>query len=97
MSDADQAQIVTWLVDACRERGREVPIDAETHLLEPGFLDSLQFLHLVHFIEGALHVEIDVDELVPENFATPKTVSRLVERLRQSSSTRPDGGLGRRA
>ena len=44
--------------------------------LETGIIDSTGVLELVAFIEDQYHVEVDDDELVPENL---DSINRLID------------------
>ena len=44
-----------------------------------GALDSVDVLRLVVFVEERYAVNIDDDDLVPENFATVATLAALIE------------------
>ncbi len=78
-------RIVEWVADSWRERGRDPAISSDTFLLDDDGLDSMQLLHLLHFVEETYGLAIDVDELHPDNFATPAAVAAMVDRLRQAS------------
>ena len=58
-------------------------------LLEGGVLDSLGLFQLVAYLEGEFGVEIDDEELVPENFGTVSSVTRLVEKKRSALGSGP--------
>lgn len=58
-------------------------ITADYPLLERGVLDSLGLFQLVGFIESEYGVEIQDEELVPDNFGTVGTIARLIETKRE--------------
>ena len=51
-------------------------------LLERQVLDSLGLFQLVGFLESEYGVEIDDEELVPDNFGTIGDIAKLVESKR---------------
>jgi acyl carrier protein len=50
----------------------------ERDLLDADVIDSIGVFKLVSFIEDRWDIEIDDDELVPENFATLDAMASLV-------------------
>ena len=56
------------------------PIDDHTNLLETCLVDSLGVLEVVLFLERELHVALEDEELVPENFQTLSALVAFVER-----------------
>lgn len=53
-------------------------IDDKTSLLESGVLDSLGILDVVTFLEQQFGVQIQDEELLPENFQSVETLSGFV-------------------
>ncbi len=53
-------------------------IDEETELQDSGIVDSLMMMDLLVFIEAEFGVRLDFEDLTPEVFQTPATISRLV-------------------
>jgi acyl carrier protein len=53
-------------------------IGPDTALLELGILDSLSMVNLLAFLEGNLGIKVPEDQILPENFATPLDIARLV-------------------
>lgn len=52
---------------------------ADDHdLLEHKIIDSLGIFQIVSFLETEFDVEVDDEELVPDNFATIGAISRMV-------------------
>ena len=47
-------------------------------LLESGIVDSLGIMKLIGFLEDNLNVQVNDDELIPENFASIETITNLV-------------------
>lgn len=55
----------------------------DASFLEEGIVDSTGVLELVMFVEEAFSVEVDDEEIVPDNFDTVNNLVAYVERLRQ--------------
>jgi len=49
-------------------------------LIEDGIIDSMGIMLLLDFLEAKYAVQIDGDELLPENFATLAAITSLVEK-----------------
>ena len=70
--------VLDWLREANTDEERTV--GSETPLLELEVLDSLSILQLVGFLEERFELKMPLEEFVPDNFATPKTVAEMVAR-----------------
>lgn len=62
----------------------DVDFTADQKLIDDGVLDSFDIVSLVSELSEAFDVEINVDDLLPENFNTPQAMFALVERLRNA-------------
>lgn len=51
------------------------------NLYGEGLLDSLDMVRLVTEIDRAFDVRVPAEELIPENFATVRSIWNLIERL----------------
>ncbi len=60
-----------------------VDFETEKDLVEDGILTSLDIVMIVSELMSAYDVQIDVDDLVPENFASAETICELVNRARE--------------
>lgn len=47
-------------------------------LIDSGIIDSLGIMALLDFLEGQYSIQIDGDDLLPENFESVMTISLLV-------------------
>ncbi len=61
--------------------GRTV-IEPAEDLVELGLLDSLSVMRLIDFLEDTYDIEVDGEDVVPENFTTIEAIGALVERRR---------------
>jgi len=67
-----------FIIDEAQwDRSREHLTD-DYPLLENGLIDSLGIFHLVSFLESEFGVEVQDEELVPENFGTIANIAQLV-------------------
>jgi len=79
MTDTQQ-RIISWIVDRQADvKGEKVEVSSDTDLLTSGLLDSLDFMHLMTFLENEYNVEIPIDLLAPDNFSTPEVAGKLVD------------------
>lgn len=58
-----------------------VDFERETALVDDGILDSLAIIRLVNEISDEFDVEIQVTDLVPENFNSAQAIIDLINRL----------------
>ncbi|MBR0414976.1 MAG: acyl carrier protein [Clostridia bacterium] len=58
-----------------------VDFEHETGLVEKRILDSMSIIRLVSALNNAFDIEIQVTDLVPENFESAASIMALVERL----------------
>jgi acyl carrier protein len=49
-------------------------------LIDSGIIDSMGIMTLLAFVEEQFSIEIQGDDLIPENFASISTITALVER-----------------
>lgn len=54
-------------------------IDYDEDLLEQGVIDSLGLVKLITSLEKAFGINIDDEDLVPDNFQTVNAIARLIE------------------
>ena len=66
------------LIDYFIESTNEV-VTADTPLVEGGVIDSMGVLALIEFIEGKYALDLDLDDLTIENFATIKDIKNFIQ------------------
>jgi acyl carrier protein len=54
-------------------------------LLESGIVDSLGVMEIVNYLVARFEIEIDEDDLVPENFRTVRSISEFVKLKRNGN------------
>lgn len=52
----------------------------DSDLFAEGILDSFSLMQLVMHLDESFRIEIDADDIVPENFSTLRNISNLVKR-----------------
>ena len=58
-----------------------VDYGSETKLIDDKVIDSLTLTALISELESEFNIEIDMDDIVPENFNSVDAMTELVERL----------------
>ena len=77
-----EAKIRDFILENFMAGESEEALDNDSSFLEKGIIDSMGVLELVAFVEETYGIEIDDDELTPDNF---DSVSRLVSYIRRKS------------
>lgn len=63
----------------------EVEFEKETALIDGGILDSFDIVSLVGGLNDAFDIEIQVEDLLPENFNSVDNMLELVAKLQAES------------
>ncbi len=50
-------------------------------IVEGGYIDSFELMALITAMSETFEIEIDVDEIVPENFNSIDAIASMVERI----------------
>jgi acyl carrier protein len=74
-----QDRVRNYIVDELRFRGSAKDLKNDYQLLENEVLDSMGIFSVVSFLEVEFGIEVDDEDLVPENFGTIDDIARLVE------------------
>ncbi len=61
----------------------DIDFEHEERLLEDGILDDYDIYTIVSEFDDAFGIEIDLDDIEPDNFNTVEGMAALVERLQQ--------------
>lgn len=70
-------------------RTNEDGIDNRESLIESGLMDSTSILDLVSFLEAEFHIDIDDQDIVPENLESIAAIADYVDRKRSKSANAP--------
>ena len=77
----DMSSIAEMIAEFVTTESKQLGIDEvelDTALLELGILDSLSMINLLSFLESNLGVRVPEEQLLPENFATPRAIAQLI-------------------
>ena len=55
------------------------PIDAEESIVESGLIDSTTIFDMIEHLCETFHIEVDDDDIDPENFDTINLITAFVE------------------
>lgn len=72
-------RIRDFIVGELQFQGSRDELTDDYPLLENEVIDSMGIFQIVSFLESDLGVEVEDDELVPDNFATIKSIMGLIE------------------
>lgn len=70
------------LLEILNEIKSDVDYENEKALIDDGILDSLDVVALVSELNDHYDIEIELDDLVPENFNSAEAILNLVEKLK---------------
>lgn len=58
----------------------DIPDDIEVNLLEKGIIDSFDMANIVSALEENFNIEIDGEDILPENFVSISAITKMMER-----------------
>lgn len=61
----------------------DVDFKSETKLIDDGILDSFDIISIVQSVGESFGVEIDVEDLEPDNFNSADAILDLIEKLKK--------------
>ena len=71
----DETKLLQILTETCPG----VDFTKETALVDDGFLESLDLVTIVSEIMATFNIELNVDDLLPENFNSVPAMLRLIQ------------------
>lgn len=71
------------LMNILSELRPEVDFEKEDRLIDNGVLDSFDLVSLIGEMNDEFEVEIDFDDIEPENFNSVQAMVKLIERLKE--------------
>ena len=71
-------QLIALLSEICPG----VDFEKETALVDDGLIDSFEMVSIVSEIMDQFDIELDVDDLLPENFNSAAAIWQLIESRR---------------
>ena len=72
------------LMEILEELRPDVDFENETGLIDDGILDSFDIVSLVGELNEAFEIEIQPNDLIPENFNSAQAILELVEKLQDA-------------
>lgn len=63
------------------------PTGLDCNLFHDGYLDSTAMLELILWVGDTFNIKIENEDLIPENFATPRNIVEFVQRHRNEEIT----------
>ncbi len=57
-------------------------LSAVEDIIEGGYLDSFELMSLISNLGEAFEIEIDVDDIIPENFNSIENMVNMVENIK---------------
>ena len=73
------------VMEILEEARPDVDFTKETRLIDDEILDSFDIISIVGELNDAFDIEINVNDLLPENFNSAEAIFELVEKLRQEA------------
>lgn len=68
------------ILDIIKNSNEKVRIGIEDNLLDKGYIDSFDIVNIVSELEEIFDIEINPEDIIPENFQTINCISRLVKK-----------------
>lgn len=59
----------------------DVDFNTDKKLIDDGILDSFDVVSIVAELADAFSIDIDADEIIPENFNSVDAIKKMVDRL----------------
>ena len=78
ISETLSEEIYTYIKN---ELNNSNDFDMETNIVKDGLIDSTGVLMLVSFLENRYRVEIDFEEITPDNFTNIGAITRFIKKL----------------
>ena len=73
------------VMEILEEARPDVDFTKETRLIDDEILDSFDIISIVGELNDAFDIEINVNDLLPENFNSAEAIFELVEKLSQEA------------
>lgn len=71
------------LLNILKEFRPDIDFEKQTNLIADGLLDSLDIVNIISEMDSAFDIEIPVEEVTPENFASVQAMWALVQRVKE--------------
>ena len=73
------------ILNILQEIRSDIDFENEKKLIDDGCLDSFDIIQIVSTFNDEFDIEIDVDELMPENFNSVEAMKQLIEKLQDEA------------
>lgn len=74
-------ELKTEILKVIRNFNDEIPSDASVNLLDGGFIDSFDIVNIVSELEEHFGVEIEAEDIIPENFDSVAHMTILMSKI----------------
>lgn len=64
-----------------REINEDIPQNYEIGLIEEGYIDSFAIVNLVASLEEEFNIELEAEDIIPENFYNIQSIAVMVNRF----------------
>lgn len=71
------------LLSILKELKSDVDFENQSSLVDDGILDSLEIVFLIAQIEEAFAIEIDPDDIDPDNFQSVEAMMSMIEKIKK--------------
>lgn len=68
------------LLEILKDIKNDIDFEKEKHLVDEGILDSLEIVTIITAIEEKFMIEIDPDEIDPDNFQSIETMWGMIQK-----------------
>lgn len=82
--NSDATTVRTFIEDELLN-GRPVKLDENVDLIEQGVIDSLSLLRLVAFLEENCDIQVQDEEIVPDNFRTFAAIRSFIAKRKAAN------------
>lgn len=73
------------LLDILKSINDTVNFEEQSAIIDDGIIDSIDLTGLISELEDAFNIEIDMDEIVAENFNTVDAMWKMITRLQDNN------------
>ncbi len=71
------------LMNILQELRPELDFEKEDKLIEDGILDSFDLVSLIGEMNDQFDIEVDFDDIEPENFNSVSAMEKLIQKLKE--------------
>ena len=69
------------LLEILKEIKNDIDFETETGLVDSGLIDSLEIVEIITAIEAEYGIEIDPDDIDPDNFQSAEAMWNMIEKI----------------